>query len=166
MKWIKSVLWWLPLASLCAIPLLAVGSSRYEDDSYATLTRAKTLKCYLDGGCSAEWTQEGLKTELQKKFSDDPSQNTMVFDIIDLEKGLAKKVMDSGHSFDARVMKINGQLTFLETWADGDIVITTIFPKKDKNTGKYLLVHSRHSSFPVDKMPIPSQYYGTCEVLR
>ena len=166
MRYIKGVSLLFLSALVFVIPLLAASSSRYEDDSFATLTRAKSLKCYFGKGCSAEWTQEGVRTELLEKFSDDPFQNSMVFDIVDLEKGLAKKVMRSGGTFDARVMKIGGQLTFIETWADGDIAITTIFPKKDKNTGKYLLVHSRHNSFPMDRMPIPSQYYGTCEVLK
>lgn len=152
------------------LSLVSAGSGLfkdpYEDDSFGTLFLAKSIKCHLGQGCAAEWTPLGLKRELVEKFSDDPAQNTMVFDIIDLDKGIAKKVLQSGNSFDARVLRIGRQLTFIETWKDGDIVITTIFPKKEKGSGKYLVVHSRHNSVLITRMPMPSQYYGTCEILK
>lgn len=133
-----------------------------DDDALAALLKAKTIRCSLGKGCTADWTK-GDPNLTVDKWREKPEDCIMIFDSIDLRNGTARFVGALG-SVDARVTASPQGITFIERTPSGNLAITTIFASYKKDTKNHIFVHSRHLNMGV--APLPSQYHGTCKTLE
>ncbi len=115
----------------------------------------KSLKCTLGKGTTGLWESGNLKIE------NDIWNTTVHFDGINLEKGTARIIGNSGSS-NVSVIKTNLGITFIEKTSLGNLIFTTVFNSYKKGTNKFHAVSSRHISI-MDK-PTASQYHGICEI--
>ena len=87
------------------------------------------------------------------------------FDEIVADEGTARAVGVFGPS-DIIVRLSTGNLHLLQSFKDGPLYVTTIFPKETRG-GKLQAVHTRHE-YTLISMPgftsRPEQYYGECEL--
>ena len=132
-----------------------------DDNAFVALMKAKTIKCFLGKGCTADWTTGDPNLTIGK-WREKPEECIMILDSIDLKKGTARFVGALG-STDVNVITTPKGLTFVEATDSGNLMVTTVFASYKKGTKKHIFVHSRHWSF---LEPLCSQYHGVCETLE
>lgn len=123
------------------------------DQAFDELLSAKSLKCEFGPGISADWVKG------HPKIKNDAFNTTTHFDSIDLKKRTARLIGNQGAA-DLVVFTTGAGLTFFETTGSGNVVFTTVFGSQ--GNGKYIAVMSRHMD--IIGKPMPSQYYGTCQI--
>jgi len=133
-----------------------------DEDALNALLKAKTIRCFLGRGCTADWVtgDPNLSIGQWRKKTED---RIMIFDSIDLKKGTARFVGGLG-SVDVQVAVTPEGMTFFETTDSGNLMITTVFASYKKGTKDHIFVHSRHASF--FGSPLPSQYHGLCKTFE
>ncbi len=142
---------------LVTIPLVA--NAQDADPEFKRLVTATTLRCNFDNGASAVWSNAKAKVELTSFGKD----GQLTFDSINLKEGKARLIGNAGAT-DVHTLPTETGITFLERTGSGNLNITTVFFSTASNDKQsYLAVTSRHSSF---RNPMPSQYYGSCNVLE
>jgi hypothetical protein len=107
----------------------------------------KALKCEFTHGVFKAFD------EPEKLTSD---SLTLIFDSIDPNAGTARLIGNQGAG-DVKVVPADGQLTFIETTAFGNVHTTTVF----LNSKPFRAVTSRHLS--AMQGPLLSQLYGECK---
>ena len=145
----------LLLLAALSIPCLAAGQSRPLIDKLANV---KTLRCEFTTLATVDWNKgEPVVTTKPVKLS-------FSFDMIDAEDGTARAVGTFGPS-DIIVRLSSNTLHFVQSFREGPLYATTIFPFESKD-GKLRAVHTRHE-YTSTSVPgftsRPEQYYGECE---
>ena len=151
------------LITLCTIILLlSISYAISEDSPFQQLLKAKTIRCYLDRGATADWIKGKLDIKISK-CSESKEASYLTFDLIDIKNQSARLVANVGAE-DVQVMLTPEGMTFVEYTPSGNINITTIFPYTLKSSGEFVFVQSRH--IKLLGQPLPQQYYGTCKILE
>lgn len=121
------------------------------------LAAAKKLSCEFSLMATGTW--KGGAPEVQTKSS----TLSIGFDSIDVNDGTARSIGAFG-PFEIIVQQAYGTLHFLQSFKDGPLYITTVFPKETTN-GRWQAVHTRHEYTEVSLPGFtsrPEQYYGEC----
>jgi hypothetical protein len=150
------------IASILVMMISCLGSSvQAEQDSFKRLLTAKSLRCVLGYGYSADWLEGAPKLE-KSRFTKDGSPT--FFDSINIEKQSARMIANQG-AIDVLVLVSPSGLTFIEETASGNYTFTTVFPDYKKGSSdEYICVHSRHLAWGTLGPPFPSQFHGTCKI--
>src|SRR5262249_1679295 len=96
-----------------------------------------------------------------------PAKLTLGFDQIDTEDGTARVIGTFGPS-DIVVKLSDGTLHFMQSFREGPLYTTTIFPHESR-PGKLKAVHTRHEYTEVSLPAFtsrPEQYYGECDIVK
>jgi hypothetical protein len=107
------------------------------------------------------WKSEGAIGEIK------PAKLTIGFDDINVDDGTATVLGAFGPS-DIIVRLSTGTLHFVQSFREGPLYATTIFPYETTG-GRLRAVHMRHEYTEVSLPGFtsrPEQYYGDCEVLK
>jgi len=133
----------------------ADGQTRAE----ARLSKAKSLKCVFSLMATGSWKNGEPQAEAKS------AKLSIGFDAIDVEEGTARVIGMFGPS-DIIVKLSLGTLHFVQSFREGPVYVTTIFPKETRN-GSLQAVHTRHEYTEVSLPGFtsqPEQYYGECAV--
>ncbi len=129
--------------------------------AYATVSplfKAKALICTAGPGVSTQWT-DGIPTTKPSQFD-----TTFRYSEIDLKKGTAHlfgAASSAGNPGVVSVLWTPKGMTFIEITNGGGVFITTVYATMDAKF-RYPLVDTRHNAILGE--PIPSQYYGLCQI--
>jgi hypothetical protein len=96
-----------------------------------------------------------------------PSTLSVSFEAINADEGTARVTGQVG-TVDVVARLSNGVLHLMESFREGPLYITTIFPVAAEND-RVTAVHSRHEFTKVQVAGYtwrPEQYYGTCAIDR
>jgi hypothetical protein len=143
------------LLAMAAGTAVVVGQSRIED----RLTKATTLKCAFTVMTTGTWKAGEPQAEIK------PAKLSMGFDGINADEGTARVIGAFGPS-DIIVRMSYGTLHFVQSFREGPLYTTTIFPKETK-PGRLQAVHTRHEYTEVSLPGFtsrPEQYYGDCAI--
>ncbi len=132
--------------------------SARDNDPLGALLKAKTIKCFLGKGCTADWNAGDPNLTIGR-WREKREDCIMIFDSIDLKKGTARFIGGSG-SVDVKVIATPTGVTFVEESDSGNLMITTVFASYKKGTRDHIFVHSRHMIFFGE--PLSSQFHGVC----
>lgn len=129
-----------------------VGNAAFAQD----LKMAKIISCEVGQGFAATWrgTWKPERSSWRKR-------NTMIFTNIDRHKGRAKLI---GNIATVDVYYLVGaeSINFIEITPLGSVNLMTVYLAP--SNGSYPFVISRHVD--VIGVPLPSQYYGLCKIVR
>ena len=145
-----AVLVWLAYAAPAA-----PGQGRVEE----RLAKATTLKCEFPLMTTGTWKAGDAQAETK------PAKLSMGFEEINADEGTARVIGAFGPS-DIIVRMSYGTLHFVQSFREGPLYTTTIFPKEAK-PGRLLAVHTRHEYTEVSLPGFtsrPEQYYGDCAI--
>jgi hypothetical protein len=124
------------------------------------LARTKTATCTFSAVASVDWTRAGEPHADVK-----PSTLSIAFEGINADEGTARLVGSVG-PVDIIVRLSNGVLHFVQSFREGPLYATSIFPAAS-DSGRLLAVHTRHEFTDVHVPGYtwrPEQYYGTCAI--
>ena len=144
------------LVILLGLPLLGVRgmSAQSLEDRFASV---KSLTCEFTAMATGNWTGSEPSAKVR------PATLKVAFDPIKLEDGTARLVGAFG-DFDIIVRLSSGNLHLVQSFKDGPLYVTTLFPRESR-PGKVQAVHTRHE-YTLITMPgytsRPEQYYGEC----
>jgi hypothetical protein len=141
------------LAVTCAVPLAAQKAAE-------RLAAAKSLRCAFTTMSIGNWKGEAI-AEIK------PAKLNVGFDDVDVDDGTATVLGAFGPS-DIIVRLSTGTLHFVQSFREGPLYSTTIFPFETTG-GRLRAVHTRHEYTEVSLPGFtsrPEQYYGDCEVLK
>ena len=123
------------------------------------LAGVKSVTCVFPIYATGTWKDGDPAAETRT------SKLTATFDEIVPDEGTARAVGVFGPS-DIIVRLSTGNLHLVQSFKDGPLYVTTIFPKETRG-GKLQAVHTRHE-YTVISIPgftsRPEQYYGECEL--
>jgi hypothetical protein len=125
------------------------------------LAVAKSIRCAFTTMSTGNWKSEGAIGEIK------PAKLTVGFDDVDVDDGTATVLGAFGPS-DIIVRLSTGTLHFVQSFREGPLYATTIFPHETAG-GRLRAVHTRHEYTEVSLPGFtsrPEQYYGDCEVLK
>jgi hypothetical protein len=149
----------LALSLLCALG--AADPAHAQGRPAERLPLAKSLACEFTVMATGTWNKGVVQGETK------PAKLTLGFDTIDADEGTARVIGRFGPS-DIIVRLSLGTLHFVQSFREGPLYATTIFPSPTLD-GKLKAVHTRHE-FTEVLLPgftsRPEQYYGECEILR
>lgn len=140
--------------ALCFL-LFNTWSIHVSGDSDKLPSEVKSLICTYEAGKTASWNSGDLA------ITDSSLDTSVTFDNIDLSKGTARLITDSG----AWNIKANASLESVYFIAETPLgmAFTSVFSLRDKD-GRFISVTSRHSDIRLEL--ILSQHYGSCKVLE
>jgi hypothetical protein len=148
-------------ASLLTVDPPASAALQGKPSLGERLAAVKTIKCTFPTMAIGTWTKGAPEAAVK------PSKLSVGFDEIDADDGTARVVGDFGPS-DIIVRLSNGTLHFLQSFREGPVYITTVFPKETR-PGWLQAAHTRHE-FTEVMLPgftsRPEQYYGECELAQ
>ncbi len=147
-------------ATLSALGVLVwSGASDGQTRAQTRLANAKSLTCAFSLVTTGTWQGGEPKSETK------PTKLSLGFDAIEVDDGTARVKGKFGPS-DIIVKLSSGSLHFVQSFNDGPVYITTVFPKETRN-GNLQAVHTRHEYTEVSLPGFtsrPEQYYGECSV--
>ena len=146
-------------ALLAAVAFPLPGGLQAKPTIHERLASLKTLKCTFPTMATGTWTKGAAEGALK------PAKLSVGFDSIDTDDGTARVIGDFGPS-EIIVRLASGTLHFLQSFRDGPLYVTTVFPKETK-PGWLQAAHTRHEYTEVILPGFtsrPEQYYGECEV--
>jgi hypothetical protein len=123
------------------------------------LAKVKGVKCTFPIMATGTWT----KGEPQRETK--PAKLSVGFDEVNVDDGTARVIGAFGPS-DIIVRLAFGTLHFMQSFREGPIYITTIFPEETRG-GSLQAVHTRHEFTKVSLPGFtsrPEQYLGECVV--
>jgi hypothetical protein len=141
--------------------VLAASAAAGEGQSRTAerLGAAKTLKCAFTTMATGTWKGGDAVIETRAvKLS-------IGFDEINADEGTARVIGAFGPS-DIIVRLSYGNLHFVQSFREGPLYTTTIFPKETRD-GRLQAVHTRHEYTEVSLPGFtsrPEQYYGDCSL--
>ncbi|WP_041280387.1 hypothetical protein [Desulfosudis oleivorans] len=142
---------------LIFLSLFFAGPVGAEDEVFHRLLAAKCLKCNFQEGVSTSWPGKEINVESCQWKSE------TVFDAMNIRQARARVIGNQGTS-DVMLLGSPSGLTFLESTCAGNMIFTTVFPFYKPGTDEFCAVMSRHMN--LTNKALPSQYYGTCKVLK
>jgi hypothetical protein len=147
-------------ATLSALGVLVwSGAADGQPGAQARLANAKSLTCAFSLLATGTWQGGEPKSETK------PAKLSLGFDAIEVDDGTARVKGVFGPS-DIIVKLSLGTLHFVQSFREGPLYVTTVFPKETRN-GKLQAVHTRHEYTEVILLGFtsrPEQYYGECSV--
>src|SRR5258708_7047890 len=148
------------LATL-ALTIIVVTFTDAQSRQANRLTNAKAVSCVFSMLAVGTWNGTTAAAEIK------PAKLSLGFDEINTEDGTARALGTFGPS-DIIVKVSTGTLHLVQSFRDGPLYATTIFPYESGN-GKLKAVHTRHEYTEV-ALPgytsRPEQYYGECEIVE
>jgi hypothetical protein len=123
------------------------------------LATVKSVSCKFSLLATGTWKAGEAQAEVK------PAALSFSFDSINIDEGTARVIGNFGPS-DIIARLSMGTLHFLQSFSEGALYTTTIFPK-ETHPGKLQAVHTRHEYTEVSLPGFtsrPEQYYGECEV--
>ena len=139
--------------------LSSICHAQQADDPLVSLLNAQSIECNFGKGTEALWD----KGKLKLVASDFGVGVKVAFESIDAKGGKARLNGNLGGR-DVLVFFTGSGITFLEQTGMGNINITTVFFHYKFPTARHFIaVTSRHQIF---NGPFPSQYHGTCSILK
>jgi hypothetical protein len=144
-----------------ALLVSCCGASALAQRAADRLAAAKSLKCAFTTMSTGDWKNGTPAIEIK------PSTFTIGFDDIDTDDGTARVIGPFGPS-DIVVRVSTGTLHFLQSFREGPLYATTIFPYETR-PGRLRAVHTRHEFTEVSLPGFtsrPEQYVGDCEITR
>jgi hypothetical protein len=139
---------------------LVLGSDAiHAQPSRPVLATVKSVSCKFSLLATGTWKNGEAQAEVK------PASLSFTFDSINIEEGTARVIGNFGPS-DIIARLSMGTLHFLQSFSEGPIYTTTVFPKETRS-GKLQAVHTRHEYTEVSLPGFtsrPEQYYGECEV--
>ncbi len=142
---------WLVLAT----SILAVARPAVSQDA-SRLHSAKTFRCEFAVGVSTRMNGDKPLPKLNK------DKLELVFDQLDMEKGTGRLIGNIGGA-DVTVLSSVEALSIIERTMSGSLQVTVIYLSQLPD-GTFKAVHSRHTTM-LGGVPMPSQFYGTCQAL-
>jgi hypothetical protein len=146
--------------ALAVATTLVPGSGAIDaQPSRPVLAAVKSVSCKFSILATGTWKNGEPQAEVK------PASLSFTFDSINIEEGTARVIGDFGPS-DIIARLSMGTLHFLQSFSEGPIYTTTIFPRETR-AGKLQAVHTRHEYTEVSLPGFtsrPEQYYGECEV--
>jgi hypothetical protein len=139
-----------------ALPLRA-----QRDPAVATLATATRVSCRFTTRSRVTWKGGAPVVAVET------SSLTMGFDEMSPDDGTARAIDRVGPS-DIIMRLSDGALHFMQSFREGALYVTTIFPKETID-GRLQAVHTRHEFTPVSVPGFtssPEQYYGDCSAER
>ena len=133
----------------------AVGQTRAE----ARLAAAKKLSCQFPLMSTGTWKSGEPQAETKA------AKLSVGFDSVNVDEGTARVIGAFGPS-EIIARQSYGTLHFLQSFREGPVYITSIYPKETKD-GRLQAVHTRHEYTEVSLPGFtsrPEQYYGECTV--
>jgi hypothetical protein len=127
------------------------------------LFEAKKILCRYCSGTSVDWYLQEPKPLIVKSEYVEQICPNVVFDSIDRVAKTATAV-EGGNQTAAEVWESSGGVTFTELSYSVSLVMTTVFIKQAQKEKMYLSVRSDHSHRR--DFPVPTQFYGACELLE
>lgn len=151
----KTVLLIIALSFICNM----VGAQEKKD--LEDLLGAKELLLHIGKGASTSWEENEEKINIEEWHRHSNKQIAFI-DKIDMKKRTASLMLHQIRR-DLKIIDIDSGITFLFTENPGGRnSLITIFPKKIKDSNKYVFVYSSH--FELKEGPRAFQYYGECEI--
>ncbi len=138
-------------------PCLVQAQTRVADK----LAAAKSIKCVFPTMAVGGWGSSGPLGEIK------PATLSLGFEDVDTDDGTARVVGAFGPS-DIIVRLSSGTLHFVQSFREGPLYATTIFPYEAR-PGRLRAVHTRHEFTEVSLPGFtsrPEQYYGECEITK
>ena len=127
------------------------------------LLKAKKILCRYCSGTSVNWYRQDPEPLIVKRQYVEQICPSVVFDSIDRVAQTATAVEGDIETM-ATIWESSRGLTFTEMSYGGSLVVTTVFLKEAQKENMYLSVRSDHTH-SLD-FPVPTQFYGGCEVLE
>jgi hypothetical protein len=138
---------------LCSNAAHAQG--RAED----RLAKVKGVKCTFPVMATGTWTKGEPQIETKA------AKLSVGFDEVNVDDGTARVIGAFGPS-DIIVRLALGTLHFLQSFREGPLYVTTIFPEESRG-GNLIAVHTRHEFTKVSLPGFtsrPEQYLGECAI--
>lgn len=135
------------------------GAANGQTAVETRLANAKSLKCVFSVMATGTWKNGEAQAETKA------ATLAVGFDAIDADGGTARVIGPFGPS-DIIVRLSLGTLHFMQSFREGPLYVTTIFPKEARK-GSLQAVHTRHEYTEVSLPGFtsrPEQYYGECAV--
>lgn len=153
----------LNLVTILALTAVFFSAPAFsETDVLSPLLAAKTIRCTLDEGFTAEFN--GNKVSFEKgNFSKKPEDRIATYAKIDLKTGKAIVIGNAGTD-DIAVRSAEVGLNFISFTGNGAMVVSTVFANKNSD-GNYFFATSRHTQISFGKTTsLPSQWTGLCKI--
>ena len=144
-----------------AMALLPSAPAGAQGREAASLAAAKSVTCTFPTMAVGTWVNGEPAAKVE------PAKLMLRFDAINADDGTARVVGTFGPS-DIIVKLSLGTLHFVQSFRDGPLYTTTIFPRENR-PGTLRAVHTRHEFTEVSLPGFtsrPEQYYGECEVVN
>jgi hypothetical protein len=133
-----------------------------EESPLEELLHARSIKCYWGKSVSAKLVKGTPQIEVGQ-WNPKKEDSYAIFDSIEIKNGKARLIAFS--ATDVSVLATEGGITFIEAAPSGNLSIVTVFPIKEQGSNKFIAVMSRHM-YMFGLEPLPSQTYGTAEILE
>ena len=125
------------------------------------LGKAVSLKCEFPVMVVGTWSKGVAEVETKS------AKLSIGFDMINTDEGTARVIGAFGPS-DIIVRMSSGTLHFVQSFREGPLYVTTIFPQETRDA-KLQAVHTRHEYTPVSLPGFtsrPERSYGDCTVFN
>jgi hypothetical protein len=127
------------------------------------LFKAVKMVCRYCSGTSVNWYEQRPEAIVVKSEFVDKMCPSVIFNNIDLEKDTA--ISKEGDLLTAtEVWESSKGLSFMEISFGRGVVVTTVFNEKAMVPELFLSVRSEHTTS--SNFPVPTQFFGACEVLE
>ncbi len=147
--------------TLAAVVALGGASAGAQTRVAEKVEQAKALKCTFSTVTTGNWKDGAAVGDIK------PAKLAVGFDDIEADEGTAIVVGTFGPA-DIIVRLSNGTLHFVQSFREGPLYSTTIFPY-ELRPNVLRAVHTRHE-FTTVQLPgftsRPEQYYGECEITK
>jgi hypothetical protein len=130
------------------------------DDQASRLRDARSLRCTFTSSVDT-LVRRGHRTIEQH---DD--KGAAVYDDINIDKGTARIVANSGASDLIVWLDRQGNLWMLERTPAGNEVVTTVFPTYAEGTNEFIVLESRHWLAIGGQIAAGETAFGTCKILE
>jgi hypothetical protein len=141
--------------------LLLRSDANAQGRASERLAKAQSLACEFTVMATGTWNKGVAETETK------PAKLSVGFDMINADEGTARVIGAFGPS-DIIVRMSSGTLHFVQSFREGPLYVTTIFPQETRD-GKLQAVHTRHEYTQVSLPGFtsrPEQYYGECTIVK
>ena len=141
------------------VAFACAGTASGQTRAEARLAAAKKLSCQFPLMSTGTWKSGEPQAETKA------ATLSVGFDSVNVDEGTARVIGAFGPS-EIIARQSYGTLHFLQSFREGPVYITTIFPKETQN-GRLQAVHTRHEYTEVSLPGFtsrPEQYYGECTV--
>ncbi len=148
-------------AAMLGLVIVATPATLLSQRASDRLTNAKALQCVFSTLTTGDWKAGAASAETK------PVNIKIGFDEIDADDGTARVIGAFGPS-EIVVRQSGGVLHFLQSFREGPLYVTTIFPYESR-PGLLRAVHTRHEFTEVSLPGFtsrPEQYVGDCEVTK